>query len=147
MSKLLYSGFLLVWFSIATCTGQVRAAESFPEDASAIRFAASQHEIISILLEEGDFDLVLPEFEKILALGLKGDKEQLVVQETWLVVSRLIEMSQLELGHSIVDACMEATEMRENQFTLLMLKGKLYKEEGLLDKAVDTFRQAQSLRE
>jgi tetratricopeptide (TPR) repeat protein len=112
-----------------------------------LRFAAAQHEIISILINEGQYDRVLPEFEKILELGLTGEQEQLVVKEVWSIVTALTEAGQYDSAHRLLDEALAKVAQQDNRFALLMLKGKVYKQEGRLREALGTYRQAQQLQE
>lgn len=128
--------------------GPVLLAEPGTETREgALRFAATQHEIIAILIEEGQFDRVLPEFQKILDLGFTGELEQLVVKEVWVVVNELSGANQFELGHQVVSSALRQLSEDESRFQLLMLKGKLYKQQGLVQEAVRTYRQAQGVRQ
>ena len=116
-------------------------------DEAKLRYAASQHEIISILLKEGQFDRILPEFNKILGLDLGSENEKLVATETWVVADQLVSAGQYSLAHRVVDAGLAKMVTSENQFTLLMLKGKIYREEGRLEEAISVYRKAQDLKD
>jgi tetratricopeptide (TPR) repeat protein len=111
-----------------------------------LRYAASQHEIISILIEEGEYNQVITEFAKILELGLSGSDERLVVKEALIVASRLIESQQYSVAHEVVDEALEITQQRENRFSLIMMKGKVFKEEGKLKQALNAYRRAQKIQ-
>ena len=113
-------------------------------EESKLRFAATQHEIISIMLQEKDYAGALSEFRRILGLGL--EQEMLVVQEAWLVVNRLMASRQYSFALQVIDDTLEEIETPKNRFTLLMLKGKVYKEEGRLSEAVRVYREAQKLQ-
>ena len=112
-----------------------------------LRFAAAQHEIIAILIKEEQFDRVLPEFSRILELGFQGSAEELVVKETWSVVNSLMDAAQFDLAHQVIDRALHDTEEADSEFGLLMLKGKLYKQEGRLREALQTYRLAQRIQE
>ena len=120
--------------------------EVLSEDSD-LRFAATQHEIISILIREGEYDRVLPEFEKILSLDLSGPKEELLVKEVWLVANSLMTAEQYSVGQQVIDKALRKVSSDESRFTLLMLKGKLYKQEGRLQDAVRVYRQAQNVQD
>jgi hypothetical protein len=124
--------------------GQTRSELPNTPD-SKLRFAASQHEIISILIQEQDFGGALLEFRRILALELS--EEGLVVDEAWLIVDRLMAAGRYEYAHQIIDDTLETIEIPKNRFSLMMLKGKVYKDEGKLKDAVRVYREAQRLRE
>jgi tetratricopeptide (TPR) repeat protein len=110
-------------------------------------FAYSQHEIITILLEEQSYAQVLPEFRKILNLQLKDDNEDMVVRSAWQIVEALREAKQYSLAHQITDATLETSQRSENQFSLLMLKAKLLQDEGRRSEALQLYRKAQQLQE
>ena len=100
-----------------------------------LRFAASQHEIIKILLDEGRYAEVLPEFWRILDLDLTGEDEKPVVQEAWLIGEQMSEVGEYALAHEIVDGTLDELETSESRFYLLMLKGKIFQDEGLTEEA------------
>lgn len=111
-----------------------------------LNFAASQHEIIGILIDQGYFDEIPAEFEKILQLGLKGPEEALVVQSAWQIVDRLREARQFGLAHQIVDETLEQTQAPENRFSLLMMRAKVFQDQKLLKQAVQAYKAAQELQ-
>ncbi|MFQ5741310.1 MAG: hypothetical protein ACE5JX_20115 [Acidobacteriota bacterium] len=115
------------------------------ENRPALNFAASQHEIILLLLEEGEFDTIPGEFSRILALGLSGEQEKLVTQSAWQIVERLRDLRQFSLGHEIVDEALATIRQPENKFSLLMLKAKIYQDQKLFGLAIQTLRKAQTL--
>lgn len=131
----------LVWSPAASASPAVG-----PGDAE-LRFAATQHEIIAILIEEEEFDRVVPEFQKILDLGFSGEQERLVVKEAWVVANGLLAAQRYDLAHQVVDSALNRLQSEESEFQLLMLKGKLYKQQGMVQEAVRTYRQAQRIRQ
>jgi tetratricopeptide (TPR) repeat protein len=133
--------YTLLW-SVTVVTSAQEVGES-PDLETQLRFAASQHEIISILLDDGRYDEVLPEFGKILDLGLTGENEKPVVQEAWLVGERLSEVGEYALAHQVVDDSLAELETSDSRFYLLMLQGKIFQDEGLTDEALEAYREAQ----
>ena len=125
--------------------GYAIAAEQGEE--AKLRFAAAQHEIIAILIKEEQFDRVLPEFSRIVELGFEGPTEELVVKETWAVVDGLMAAAQFEIAHQVIDQALDHTAESDSEFGLLMLKGKLYRQEGRLREALQTYRLAQGLQQ
>lgn len=142
---------LLFWALNLAVWGQTErlaiTGEKPRDEVSKLRFAASQHPIVEILIEEGKYDQVLPEFRKILKLGLKGENEKLVVQSTWWLVERLRQKGQYSIAHQMLNETLNRSQERENKFSLLMLKGKLFKDEGRLQEAVQVYRKAQELKD
>lgn len=117
------------------------------DEVSKLRFAASQYPIVEILVEEGKYHQVLPEFRKILKLGLKGEHETLVVQSAWLLMEKLAEKGQYSVAHQMINETLNQSQERENKFSLLMFKGKLFKDEGRLEEAIQVYRKAQELKD
>ena len=116
------------------------------ENKNKLRYAASQHEILSILIDEGDFEGIIPEFNKILELGLEGDDERLVVKEALIIADRLMRLEQFTVAHEIIDETLEVTHQRDNQFSLMMMKGKIFKEQGQIRKALRAYKEAQKIQ-
>lgn len=149
--KQLYIPSLILCLLITLATGfgenafEQNPGASSPE-ISKLQYAASQHEIISILLEEGEWNQAVAEYYKILDLNLGLDAESSLVEEAWQITERLLEANQYDFSHEIIDATLERCKLPENQFTLLILKGKVFKQEGRVKAALDVFREAQALQ-
>ncbi len=127
---------------------QLESAEALaleqPLDIEAkLRIAASSHEIILALLENFAYDEILPEYRKILELDLGSDYENAMVQGAWVIVETLRENEQFALGHKIVTETLKKTSRSESRFNLLLLRGKIFKQQGQVEEALDAFREAQ----
>ena len=136
----------LFLFSLLCSMTLVANAQEVTESAdleTKLRYAASQHEIIKILLDDGRYDEVLPEFWEILELDLTDEHEKPVVQEAWLVGERMSEVGEYDLAHEVVDDTLDQLETSESRFYLLMLKGKVFQDEGLTEEALEAYREAQ----
>jgi len=116
-------------------------------DIGKLQYAASQHEIISILIEEGDWSQSVAEFYKILDLDLDVASEVSLVEEAWQITEQLLEAKQYDFSHQIIDSTLERCKLPDNRFTMLILKGKVFKQEGKIKAALDAFREAQALQE
>ncbi|MEJ2077055.1 MAG: hypothetical protein P8020_08155 [Acidobacteriota bacterium] len=139
----------LIALLLLLVSGQVAAQNLTRQssDDAKLRYAAAQHEIITILINEGQYSRVPVEFQKILDLGFSGAQEELVVKEAWAVVTGLVANRQFEPAHRVVDEALRKTVRNENRFALIMLEGKLFKQEGRLKDALNAYRQAQQLQE
>jgi hypothetical protein len=73
--------------------------------------------------------------------------ETSLVEEAWQVTDQLLEAKQYDFSHQIIDSTLEKCKLPDNRFTLLILKGKAFKQEGKIKAALDAFREAQALQE
>ena len=137
---------LLLLLSTGLVLGSPNVSVVTDSEEAKLRFASAQHEIISILLQEQRYDAVMPELKKLLALNLKGVNEKLLVQSIWLFADQLVAADQFALAHEAIDSALSKVAEDANEFTLLMLKGKIYKEQGKLKEALDLYRAAQELQ-
>lgn len=144
--KKLYLPSLILYLFVALAVSLCGASGN-QADISKLQFAASQHEIISILIEEGDWSQAVAEFYKILDLGLDESAEGSLVEEAWQITDQLLEAKQYDFSHQIIDSTLERCKLPDNRFTLLILKGKVFKQEGKIKAALDAFREAQALQE
>ena len=112
-----------------------------------LQAAFVQQEIILAYLDQEDYDLVLEEYGKLLDLGLSGEHEALLARGTWAVVNLLKDKGAFEVAHQIIDDTLSRTTQRANRYSLLILKGKIYKTQGLIEEAVTTWQLAKKLEE
>ncbi len=149
--KLFIPSLILVFFLALSVGMSGNAFEhgqaSTQNEINKLQFAASQHEIIAILLEEGDWNQAVTEFYKILDLDLGVEAEGSLVEEVWQITEQLLEAKQFGFSHEIIDSTLERCKLPDNRFTLLILKGKVFKQEGKIRAALDVFREAQALQE
>ena len=113
--------------------------------SSQLNFAGAQAEIVAVLLAEQKYSLILSEFQRILNLGLTGEDETLLARHAWYVSLQLAEAGQFALAHRIVEETLSKTSDPQNRYRLLMLKGKIFKQQRLFEQAIDVYRQAQRL--
>ena len=128
--------------------GQVRPQEKIQVQAllqEKLRFAASQHEIVTLLIDDGRFEEAEAGYYELLDLRFSGPQEKLLVQSVWKIVEKLRNAGQHEVAHRIVAGTLRELAQLENRHTLLMLRAKLYQEQGSLSKALETLRQAKAL--
>ena len=107
-----------------------------------LSIAEKHYEIAKLLIKEGRFDLVLPEMRKILDLNLQGEYEQSVAESSSLIARLLAESKQTALAQQLLDETLARMKQCENVASLLKIKAYLFKSEGKLQKAIDTFEHA-----
>ena len=110
-----------------------------------LEYAGAEHEIVSILIEEGKYAAVLPEFRKILELGLTGKDETLVVYSALTFAKSMTETGQHRTAHEILNSSISQLRERASKYTLLMYKAKYLKDQGRTQEAIEIYRKAQQL--
>lgn len=115
-------------------------------DKAKLQFAASTHELIMTRLAEGQYEAILPEFRKILALDLGGSFDQRLTQGAWLIVDELRAEGQYDLAHSIIKETLSRVSDVDSRWELLILQGKTYKEQGRFEQAITSLEEARKLR-
>ena len=122
---------MLLSLSVPVASGALQEISPNSDDlGSKLRFAAGQHEIIGILLEQGSFSEILIEYRQILELELRGENEVPVVKEAWYLVEQLRQSEQYSLAHAVVDESLEWFQNRESTFYLLIMRGKIFHDEA-----------------
>ena len=61
------------WNQIVPAQADQAALQSEAKIQSKLEYAATQYEIVSILIEQGKYEAVIPEFRRILKLGLEDE--------------------------------------------------------------------------
>ncbi len=139
---------MLLSLSVPVASGTLQEISPNSDDLeSKLRFAAGQHEIIGILLEQGSFSEILIEYRQILELELRGENEVPVVKEAWYLVEQLRQSEQYSLAHAVVDESLEWLQNRESTFYLLIMRGKIFHDEGRTEEALDAYREAQEFQD
>ncbi len=113
------------------------------DQAAKLQIAASQYEIIGLLMQKHDYSQILGEYRKILNLGLSAQNEKPLVQATWVIVDGLRQAGQYALATQIVNEALAQVTLSESKFFLMMAKGKVLKDQGKVQEAMDMFRKAQ----
>jgi len=113
------------------------------DEAAKLRVAASQYEIVGLLMQKHDYSQILGEYRKILNLDLGLENEKPLIQATWVIVDGLRQAGQFGLGTQIIDEALNHVRLSESKFFLMMAKGKVLKDQGKLQEAIEIFRKAQ----
>lgn len=113
----------------------------------ALSIAEKQHDIIKLLIKNGQFDRVLPEMRKILSLNLTGEYEESVAKSASYIAYLLAENKQYALAHEVLDETIARMQLAGNMASLLKIKAYIYKSEGKLQKAIETLERAVQLEE
>ncbi|HYK88005.1 MAG TPA: hypothetical protein VE398_04515 [Acidobacteriota bacterium] len=110
-----------------------------------LSIAEQQFEIVKILIAQGRFEQVVPEMKKIYDLNLPEKYEQATAESACIAANSLLKNRQFEISHQILDIAFGRMRRNENKAAILKVKAYVYKSEGKLDKAKETFERAMEL--
>ena len=108
--------------------------------------AYTQLEIVKELIKQERFDLVLPEMRKILALSLPDAEEDKIAESAGIVAILLVDKKQTGLAHNILDEAYARMNRNADRANILIIKAKVYQEQGNVDMALKTMQQALALQ-
>ena len=130
-------------FQIALLAIPVYAFQAI--DATKLQIAASQHNIIAILLKEKNFDDVLLEYDKILGLRLPAQYDENVIKETLWISEAFLKGQRSDLSLRLLERGIQGMNQNKSKATLYQEMGLVYRLEGNDLKALECFRRAQQL--
>jgi len=113
------------------------------EDKKSI--AVSQHELLVLLIDKGQYDKVQPELQKILDLKFTDKHEKYVVDEILILSELLSKKNQHKLALQLADMGLGSLREKDSQARLYKEKGFIYKQMGLSDKAMEMFEKGKAL--
>ena len=143
MKALIRFSVLLMVFGLAPVRGVSAAAN--PAENAKLATAATHYEIAQLKLESGEYDAVVAEIRKIVDLDFSAENEGVLTLSVLNLSEELLNADRHGLARNAVDATLKAADQQENQFMLLMFKARVFRDEGKIDEALETYREAQKL--
>lgn len=116
-----------------------------PQLEQTLLSAHVQHEIVKGLIEQGRFDQVLPEMKKLFALNLPDNEQYKAAESAAIIAKLLVDRKQFALAHQVLDGACARLNLNTDKAAALKIKAWVYKEEGKLDPAVETYKRALEL--
>jgi len=107
--------------------------------------AATQHEIVMLLIRKGEYARALTEANKIFDMKWPDDQEQLLLKELLNFTDQFRVHHQAPLGLDLIDKNSKCFKTRSSQIAILNEKGYLYKCMNQPDKALEFFEKASKL--
>lgn len=107
--------------------------------------AEAQHEIIVLSIKLNNFNQVLPEIRKVLALKFPQEHESKLSREIDLISDELMHRNQFEIAYKILDEGMVPLRVNSNKATLLKRKAYILKKQGRDEEALQCLKQAVAL--
>jgi tetratricopeptide (TPR) repeat protein len=124
---------------------QASSAPLGDEVKQMLSIAESQHEIVILLIKQGQYQRVVPEMKKIFELNLPEKYEEAVAQSASLIAGMLVERQQFAVAHEVVNEALKRARLNENKAALFKVEGYVYKSEGNLEKALESLEKAVQL--
>ena len=122
---------------------QVAQVGNVSQDVNkALSIAGTEHDIIRLLIKQGQFERVIPEMNKIFQLDLPVGYESLVAQSASLISELLVEKKQFSIAHQILDQAIQKMKKKEDQAALWKIQAFVYKSEGDNENAIRCLQQA-----
>jgi tetratricopeptide (TPR) repeat protein len=131
-------------------TGVAAPAESATTDTRVIKqlsIAETQHEIIQLLIQKGEYAKAVAELQVILDLNLPVPFEEAVFKEIVIVTRKLYDAGQKERAYEALELGFDALTVVEYRARVLNVKAGLLKRDGRIDEAIQTYKQEVELRE
>jgi hypothetical protein len=142
------SSLLAVWFLLVLAAPASRGVQGTDTASSLSRnrsIAASQHEIVMILIGKREYAKAVSEAGRIFELNWPAEQEDTLLKELLAISARLHKENQPGLGLQLVEKNSRMFKSRESRIAILKEKGFLYKELGDHDKALESFKEARTL--
>ncbi len=133
----------IIGFALVASLLGVEPPDQTLEDKKSI--AVSQHELLVLLIDKGQYDKVQPELQKILDLKFTDKHEKYVVDEILILSELLSKKNQHKLALQLADMGLGSLREKESQARLFKEKGFIYKQMGLSDKAMEMFEKGKAL--
>jgi len=139
---------IVIWCLMGTAVYAAQATEtqSKPQDpglAKILSMAESQHEIVMILIKQGQFSEAASEADKIFRMEWPGSEEPRLLAELLSLCKLFHQHSQPALGLRLIEKNEKGFKAAKSRAALWKEKGYLYKKMGDDDKALECFRRAQ----
>ena len=130
----------------ATQQSGAAAAELTVQQIEQLELTAyTEHEIVTELIKQGRFDLVLPEMRKIFSLNLPDSEEGKIALSACLIAKLLVESKRTGLAHNVLDEGYVRMNHNVDRAAILKIKAGVYNEEGNVKMALETMQRALAL--
>jgi tetratricopeptide (TPR) repeat protein len=145
---------LVMSFIIVPLAGSIQGQTPAPaaqaqsvdsETAQKLILAEGYHDLAVLYIKKGELDMGVAAARQIIQLHFPAEFEKLVAQSLSIITEKLADAHRYDLGQSILDDALKATEQNVNRVKLLRNKARLYMLAGDNDKAIESWRKALEL--
>jgi tetratricopeptide (TPR) repeat protein len=107
--------------------------------------AQSEHELLALYIEQGEFAKVPEGLQKILDQQFTGKYERYVVDEIVILSDLLLKKGQAQMALKLADMGLARLSEKDSQARLYKEKGFIYKQQNQADKAMEMFEKSRAL--
>ena len=107
--------------------------------------AATQHEIVVLLLQKKEFSKAAEEAAKIFELNWPVEQEPILLKELLFFSRQLTRQGQAAIALQLVEPSEKRFKTNPSRIAICTEKGYLYKVTNQAEKALECFREAQRL--
>ena len=119
---------------------------AFSQNWNQVRSSAErQHEIVMLLIRNGEFGRVLEASRQIFSLRFPASQEYLLVQEGRILSEALAHHQQFQLAQGLLDQALRAVRTNPFKSDLHKEKAYLYTKQGRDREAMESFERAMEL--
>lgn len=126
----------------------VLASQAEPSNPSLERIrsmAATQHEIVLLLMNRKEFARSVTEAAKIFAMKWPANQEPVLLKELLYFADQFLHRDQAALGLQLLETSSQSFKTTASLVSIWKEKGYLHKHMNQTDKALECFREAQRL--
>lgn len=140
---------ILLVLGISVCTSMPVPASIDPiykVEKQDLRFAHAQHEIILLLIKDGDFNRAWEETEKLLEVHVTPATEQeMMVRSLTIIAEKFFQKGRVDLSLQVFDGAIQNITDRTALSRIHLNQARLYKTQGLNQKAIESYKKYQEL--
>lgn len=104
--------------------------------------AEAQHEIIVLLMDQGQWDRILLESRKLFSIPMPAEQEHRLVGSARVLTKKLHQLSKNELSQKVLDEAIRGVKTRKSKSELCKEKAYLYNKMGQKDEAMRFFEKS-----
>jgi tetratricopeptide (TPR) repeat protein len=112
-----------------------------------LELAHAQHEIVMLLIKDGQFAKAWEATQELLDLPFPPEQEQNLIKSLTIITEQLFQKGRVDLSHQILEKAAKVVTSNSNRSDIYLVQARLYKKQGLNYKAIEAYRKYQALIE
>lgn len=137
---------LLLGMTICAPLASQLAPNDYKPGPRDLKFAHAQHEIILLLIKDGDFTQAWEETQKLLVVPVVAANEQeMMVRSLTIIAEKFFQKGRVDLSHQVFDGASQSITNPTYLSRIYLNQARLYKTQGLNQKAIESYKKYQEL--